>query len=396
MRVLISAFHCTPDSEALEARIGWQWVTTLARAGRDLTVLTQSRNRDVIEAWLAAHREVTISFGYIPSFGENWFARTLWQVFALIALLRTGEWRDFDLIHHLTPGSIRSWSFLWLLRRPFSFGPVGGGERAPMRYFAPMGAGPVTLEVLRRVLLRLSFADPVFVAMQGRAAQILLRTADTAGVLWPRFRTKTTVGIAIGAPEPRAEPHVNLDPPVRVLFAAPLRYWTGGDIFADVAAEIESRGRRYELILVGAGPRQAAIDAKLKRIRHLKIVSAPTPTQEELTTLYRGSDILAVPSLRDGKGDAVLDAMVHAIPVVCFDLGAPAAMVGNAGEVVSTVGKNYQDAVRDFADAIVRLAEDAPRRAVAAQRARERADRLSWDAAAREGYAALIKAVGVP
>lgn len=396
MKILLSAFACTPEAQNLEDEIGWHWAIALARGGRDVTVLTAARHRAAIEAWLGRNREVTIGFRFVRAPGSGWFGNFAWQIAALFVLLRTGEWRDYDLFHHLTPGSIRRWSWLWLLPRPFVFGPASAGERAPLRFVAPMGVGPLALELLWRGLLALSFVDPVFVAMQARASRILVATPETATALWRRFRRKATAGIAIGAPPQRGETGGRNAPPVRVLFAAPLRYETGGDLFADIAAEIESRGRRYELIMVGDGPRRAAIETKLKRIRHLKIRAAGNPTSEELTALYRESDMAVFPSLRSANGAAVLDAMAHGLPTVCLDLGAPPMMAGGTGEIVATAGKNAQDLCRDFADAVVRLAEDPQRRLDMGRRARERAHYLNWESAARAGYAAILGSVRAP
>jgi glycosyltransferase involved in cell wall biosynthesis len=396
MKVLLSAFACTPEPKTLDEETGWQWAIALARAGRDITVLTSGRNRAAIEAWLERNREVTISFRYAGAVGTGRFANFLWQIRALLVLLQSGEWRDHDLVHHLTPGSIRRWSWLWLLPRPFVFGPASGGEHAPLRFVSPMGAGPLMRELLWRALLALSFVDPVFVAMQARAARILVTTPETAKTLWRRFRSKATAAIAIGAPPARGTAGGRDAAPVRVLFAAPLRYETGGDLFADIAAEIESRGRRYELILVGDGPRRAAIDAKLKRIRHLKVRAAGNPTLEELTALYRESDIAVFPSLRSATGAAVLDAMVHGLPTVCLDLGAPPMIAGETGEIVTTAGKNTQDLCRDLADAVLRLAEDPQRRLEMGRRSRERALLLNWESAARAGFAAIRGSVNVP
>jgi glycosyltransferase involved in cell wall biosynthesis len=394
MKILLSAFACAPDPRTLDEETGWRWALALARGGRDVTVLTAARNREAVEAWLARNREVTIGFRYVADIGNGRFGNFVWQIAALFVLLRSGEWRDYDLIHHLTPGSIRRWSWLWVLPRPFVFGPASGGERAPLRFVSPMGAGPLVQELLWRVLLWLSFIDPVCIAMQARAARILVTTPETATALWPRFRGKAPATIAIGAPAARGESGGRSAVPVRLLFAAPLHYANGGDILADIAAEIESRGRRYDIVMLGSGQRRAAIEKKLKRIRHLRILATDEPTPAELTTLYRECDIAMFPGLRSASGAAVLDAMAHGLPVVCLDLGAPPMMVGDTGEIVATEGKNYQDLCRDFADAIVRLAEDPRRRLAVGQSARQRAQQLTWEAAVRTGYAAILERVG--
>ncbi len=112
MKILLSAFACTPEPTGLDDETGWRWATALARGGRDVTVLTAAHNREAIEAWLTRNREVTIGFRYVPDVGAGRLANFIWQVTALFVLLRSGEWRDYDVVHHLPPASIRRWSWL--------------------------------------------------------------------------------------------------------------------------------------------------------------------------------------------------------------------------------------------------------------------------------------------
>ena len=56
MKVLLSAFQCTPDRGS-EPGNGWHWATALADYGHDVTVLTTSFEREVIlAAGPARHR----------------------------------------------------------------------------------------------------------------------------------------------------------------------------------------------------------------------------------------------------------------------------------------------------------------------------------------------------
>jgi glycosyltransferase involved in cell wall biosynthesis len=393
MKILLSAYSCTPQDAGLEESAGWMWAILGARAGRDITVLTHARIRPAIEAWLEANREVTISFRYVAMFGgRNWLLHLFWQVAALVALLRSGEWRDYDLIHHVTPWSIRRWSFLWLLPRPFAIGPIiRCGEAAPLRLLGAAGPAAVAVELLRRVYAALSLLDPIFVAMQARAVRVLCQTRDARAALWPAFRAKADVGIGIVALPAVPIAGGRSPGPARVLFADRLVAATGGHIFVDVAAELESRGRRYAMTLAGEGPEVRKLQQRAQRLRHGTLTLTGTP--DDPLPAYANTDIFVSTALRDGTGYGVLEAMSHGVPIVCLDLGALPLIVGDAGVVVATAGKDCQEVVRDLADAVVRLAENPQLRTEMARRSRERAASWTWARAVQTGSTAILNAV---
>ena len=139
MQILLSAFACAPGRGS-EHGVGWEWPKALSEiCEHDVTVLTHARNRPAIEAYLASHPEMRVRFRYLD--GANWFGGLgslghylfyyCWQVRIVMHLLITRSWRQYDVIHHLTYGGIRSHSLLFLFPRAFLIGPLGGGEIAP-------------------------------------------------------------------------------------------------------------------------------------------------------------------------------------------------------------------------------------------------------------------------
>ena len=57
-----------------------------------------------------------------------------WQRRALRKARRLARQIDFDLVHHISWGSIQMGSSLWRLNKPFLFGPTGGGQHAPKTF----------------------------------------------------------------------------------------------------------------------------------------------------------------------------------------------------------------------------------------------------------------------
>lgn len=122
----------------------------------------------------------------------------------------------------------------------------------------------------------------------------------------------------------------------------------------------------------GAAEELRAFESSTRRdaIEVLGYISA-----EQLDDLYRRASIFAFPSLDEGFGMPVLEAMAHGVPVVTSQCSALTEVAGDAALLV-----NPQD-TGSIADALGRLANDPALRADLANRGLERARMFSWKSA---------------
>ncbi len=120
-------------------------------------------------------------------------------------------------------------------------------------------------------------------------------------------------------------------------------------------------------------------------IRLLGWISGP-----ELEGLWALSQALVFPSLYEGFGLPVLEAMVRGVPVACSNSSSLPEVAGDAALLFDPLDE------RAIADAIERLLADRSFAAQLAQRGRVRAARFTWERTARltlESYArALVRA----
>lgn len=133
--------------------------------------------------------------------------------------------------------------------------------------------------------------------------------------------------------------------------------------------------RRFPLILVGSpgwGDALSVVDTyPLERsglLRRLGYVP-----DAHLPLLYAGAAALAMPSLYEGFGLPVLEAMASGIPVLTSDRGA---MLEVAGDAALLVDPEDDEALRD---GLHRLLDDAHLRRVLRERGLARAERFTWD-----------------
>jgi len=100
--------------------------------------------------------------------------------------------------------------------------------------------------------------------------------------------------------------------------------------------------------------------------------------EAQLTWLYRNATAFVFPSLYEGFGLPILEAMSAGTPVITSDRGAMAEVAGNAALVVDPENSE------ELADAIDRLTTGEELRARLATEGRSRATEFTWERAAEE------------
>jgi glycosyltransferase involved in cell wall biosynthesis len=136
-----------------------------------------------------------------------------------------------------------------------------------------------------------------------------------------------------------------------------------------IAGSTQGFGAANELQAVEQSARRADIDV-------LGYVTA-----DQLESLYNRASIFAFPSLDEGFGMPVLDAMAHGIPVVASNRSAIPEVAGEAALLV-----NPED-TEQLGEALRRLATDEALRAHLSTQGRQRALQFPWSAAIERTWA---------
>src|SRR5204863_6844895 len=103
------------------------------------------------------------------------------------------------------------------------------------------------------------------------------------------------------------------------------------------------------------------------RVRHLGYVEA-----DDRRGLYEGAAVLVLPSLDEGFGLPVLEAMTLGVPVVASRRGSLPEVLGDAGQLVDA------DDVPGLASAIDRVLSDRAFAAACAAKGIARSAQFSW------------------
>lgn len=115
------------------------------------------------------------------------------------------------------------------------------------------------------------------------------------------------------------------------------------------------------------------------------VTGVPRPDRAALVALLRRARALVHPSLHEGFGLTLLEAMALGVPVVAVASAGARELCGDAALLVETAG---------LSSALERVASDGALRADLSRRGRERAQHFSWAASARAHERAYTLAVG--
>ena len=140
-----------------------------------------------------------------------------------------------------------------------------------------------------------------------------------------------------------------------------------------IAVDHEAR-----LVLTGGrGPSEDLVESTIEAYGlNATVVRTGRIPESDLDLLYRSASLMAFPSLYEGFGVPVLEAMARGCPVVAGDAGALPEVVGDAGILIDPID------VAGWAEVITSLIADQAQCAALARKGFDRARLFTWPASA--------------
>ncbi|MGC8827810.1 MAG: glycosyltransferase family 4 protein, partial [Anaerolineae bacterium] len=143
--------------------------------------------------------------------------------------------------------------------------------------------------------------------------------------------------------------------------------------------------------LIWAGPQDPRFPGAIEAFRRTPSTYAlGRLSDDDLVRLYQGAEVLVQPSLYEGFGLPVLEAMACGVPAACADWPALNEVAGGAALFFDPEDEE------DMAGAVVELLTNPERRQALAEAGLARAAEFTWPAAARGALAAYRELLGRP
>ena len=142
----------------------------------------------------------------------------------------------------------------------------------------------------------------------------------------------------------------------------------------------------YDGSLVVVGKIGWKSEAIVPRLRRNRVVHLDYLDAERLATVYRDAEAFVLPSIYEGFGFPLLEAMAHGVPSIAADSSSLPEIGGDAALYF-----NPSDA-RELEQQLRRVLNDRELRASLAERGRARAASFSWQRAANATLDVLRRA----
>jgi len=364
--ILIIAYACEPNTGS-EPGVGWNFSNELA-VDTNVWVVTRANNRDVIEKELKLNKNITINWVYIDlPHPFRWlkkhmplgiqFYYMLWQWKAFFKCRQLSKKFDFLLAHHLTFGITWLAPIGSLLKVPFVWGPIGGGDTVPFNYLIKEKTSSIAQEslylLLSRFVCRISFLN--YIARK-RSKFILFRSQSVEQHFPKTNPDRRFVLSETATRYVRSSPTIKPQT-IKALCIGRQQYWKGYRYAVEGFCKYLASGGIGTLHLLGDGPE----NDHLKSIHQAygspeEIIFHGNVAHDDVLKNLETSSLLIHPSFRDGGSWSVIESLSYSVPVLAQNASGTADIVTkDCGILVNANSIKLDDGI---ANALHQLAKD--------------------------------------
>ena len=389
VRIALSAFACDP-SKGSEPANGWNFGVGLAQKGFEVHCFTRKIGKEDIEK-TAKPENLHFHYVVLPLKLEGLYTRgrafmylyyLLWQWKAAGIAKAQHRKTPFNLVHHITWGSLQLGSFMYKLRIPFFFGPAGGGQHslpAFKDYFKQYWEVELKREKISRLLQRY---NPAFKNMARQASTILVSNPDTARLAKATGAVNVMDMLDASIPEsflPPELPQRESNPrQIKLLWVGRMMARKGILLVLDTMKALKNE-TGISLTVVGDGVEMR--DYFQETIRTYQLESTVnwvgTVPFEQVRSFYASHDVFFFTSLRDSGAVQLLEAMAFGLPVVTLNLHGQAAIVNDETGIKASA-ENPARSIEELRAAIILLRDNPALRLQKSRAAFEFAKSQTW------------------
>ncbi len=248
--------------------------------------------------------------------------------------------RHYDLVHVCAPGPA---GIAAALMARVTGLPLLGSYHTELQAYARTRTGDPSLEAAVGAIVARFYAGCAVVLSPSQASDSSLARLGVPAERVFRWQR--------GVDTERFNPGRRADKPLpgrfNVLYVGRLSAEKGLDLLADAYLEARERDRRLHLVLVGRGPEEELLRARLDG----KATFLGWLEGDELASAYASADLFVFPSSTDTFGQVILEAQASGLPVLAVRAGGPAELIedGRTGCLVPADTYELATAIRGIA-----------------------------------------------
>ena len=398
VKILAGAFTCCPPGKpgftGGEDVLGWNILQQIATR-HEVWVLTNKEDQASLEEAVKDRLISNVHFYYIgfPKIfsgllkiqGGHQLYYYLWQVKACFLAIRLNKSVRFDIFHHITYGNDWMASHVGaVLGIPYVRGPGGGAHRTPRVLRKEYSVTGRLWERVRSVGQWIFRHDPFFILGQSKATALLVCNQDSQSKIPSKWRGKSYLFPVSGISTEdmncasKGSDVGSLD--FHILTAGSLIRIKGFGLAIKAFKLFSDECPNSTFTIIGSGPEWPKLNGLISHLNlESKVHLIPETPRPLLMSQMANCDVVLFPSMRDGGGTVVVEAMAVGKPVVCLDIGGPGMHINDScGIKISPT--TPECTVKKLSEALISLHDDRLLRERLGNAARERAEQYyHWD-----------------
>ena len=359
--ILVTAYAINPYKGS-EDGAGWNNILQIAKNNK-VVAITRKNNIPDIQRYISENQLSSINaefYGFdLPKWSIFWKRGQngamlyfyLWQRF-VVSFVKKNK-IEFDIAHNLNFHTDWVPTFLWKLKKPTVWGPVGHHPKVPSGYYHQENSSLFdrlknqVIWLIKNVFWKL---DPNFEQARKNVDHVICMNSEAENMLHlPKEKVSRCASVGskpVSASNGTKEKFTILS----VGRLVPLK---GFDITIKSFHEFlkmlpESRRANVELVIIGKGKLQKYLEDYIKENsleNNVKLIN--WMDRDNLLKFYEKTSLFFFPS-HEGAGMVVLEALSFGVPILCFDNSGPGEFIGNnAG--VKVPYTSYNRSIIDFA-----------------------------------------------
>jgi glycosyltransferase involved in cell wall biosynthesis len=370
-KTILATCYAVNPFKGSEDGMGWNFVYQIARFNKVIAI-TRENNREAIEKFMAqnpddVYNNITYLYFDLPYWMRFWkkgsrgamLYYTLWQK-GIVSFIKKQNLK-FDIAHNVNFHNDWTPSYLWKLKKPMVWGPIGHHPIIPAQYLKPYSVKYYLKDratwLVKKAFWNCSFslkrtvkkADHIFCMNSG--VEKMLNLKNKSFSIQPSVATEDFSSNTVFEKKNFHLISVGRFVPLKGFDLTLLSFIK----FLENLSETEKEN--CKLTLVGTGPEKdfyKKIIAENKVEKYVEIIE--WIDRKELMKLYEKSSVFLFPS-HEGAGMVVAEAMSFGLPVVCLKNEGPGEFINSkCGFAVPQL--DYDNTVLELKEALTILHSD--------------------------------------
>ena len=393
IRVLHISYACSPFENS-EPAVGWNRAIECAREC-DVWVICCEEFREPIERYLQSNQlPESLRIVFVGSTahaavmrlpGLFYLGYRMWHARAIREAERLHKKHDFEIVHQVNLCGFREPGYGRKLGIPLVWGPVGGTQNFPTRFFLTAGILGGTVEVLRTIANRfqLRFSRRVRKTLLD-AERIIAANTTNKRDLERRAQHRIEQFFEAGTnPQTDVAKCFEDRNELKIVWSGRLEAWKAFPLVLRALSQLPP-DFPFSVRVIGDGSRRKSWERLAKSLGIAdRIDWRGGMLIEQARAEFEWGDVLVFSSLRDTTGSALFQALEVGLPVICFDHQGARDIIDERCGIKLKV-ETPKQAVRDLANAFEELHNNPEQLSVLHRGALERAAEISWKSIGRQ------------